>query len=64
MMELVGAYTNPIPTSRNQRILRMADNTAAIRRQGICGRNRYLGFDASEWRAGEDVGGEEGAGSC
>jgi hypothetical protein len=50
--------------NRDQRILGMAHDTTAIRRQGVCGRMRYPSRDASEWRIGEDVGGEEGFGSC
>lgn len=34
---------------RNQRILRMANDTAALCRQGICGWMRYSGVHAPEW---------------
>jgi hypothetical protein len=49
---------------RDQRILRLANDTAVVRGEGICGWLRYLGCHASERRTGEAVGGEESAGSC
>ena len=38
---------------RDQRIFRMADNTAALRSQRVCWRMRYCSFYASEWGAVE-----------
>lgn len=44
--------------TRNQGILRVANDTPTIRRQGVYWRLRYSHDDAPGWVAGEDARGE------
>lgn len=56
--KLIQAWTEAYNLERNQRVLGVAYDTPALRRQGICGRFGYHDVYAPGWLVGKDAGGE------